>query len=157
MPRTVLVDAYNVLRNNRRYGSGSEDPSARDRFLSDLAEYASATGDHVVAVFDGHGEDADAGGGLRVVYGRERDADLVIETMAGASASETLVVSGDRALREAAARHGVVCLNPSQFVEEMTEQRRLVDDQVDGPGRRVDVEEQINPTVAEKLRRLTKP
>jgi predicted RNA-binding protein with PIN domain len=110
----LIVDGYNIihawpeLAPIVRSGNVEE---ARRRLIAMLGEYAAASGEHVIVVFDAHGRARDRGAGERidgitVVFGSSaQTADHVIERHVAIAAQRgdarsVTVATGDRLQRE---------------------------------------------------------
>ncbi len=116
-PRTILIDGSNVIRNTpalqRAERRGLE--SGRDALVRLVTARYARTSDSVIVVFDGKGMTETAhplrcGVRSRVIYtraGETADAAIVrLSEEATAAGRDPTVATDDRALREAAARHG---------------------------------------------------
>ena len=116
-----LVDGYNVIRRDpdlaQHETRGLED--GRAALLRVIAGAARASGDPFTVVFDGARRTggAPAGGQVQVVFSRPPEtADDVLRRLASQLRSGAVVVSSDRAVRDAAERAGAVAVTTEQFL-----------------------------------------
>jgi uncharacterized protein len=116
-----LVDGYNVIRRDpdlaQHETRGLED--GRAALLRVIAGAARASGDPFTVVFDGarRSGGAPAGGQVQVVFSRPPEtADDVLRRLASQLRSGAVVVSSDRAVRDAAERAGAVAVTTEQFL-----------------------------------------
>jgi len=132
-----LVDGYNVIRRDpdlaQHETRGLED--GRAALLRVIAGAARASGDPFTVVFDGarRSGGAPAGGQVQVVFSRPPEtADDVLRRLASQLRSGAVVVSSDRAVRDAAERAGAVAVTTEQFLaalESETDDERDDDDE----------------------------
>ena len=116
-----LVDGYNVIRRDpdlaQHEARGLED--GRAALLKVIAGAARVSGDPFTVVFDGarRGGGAPAGGQVQVMFSRPPEtADDVLRRLASELRSGAVVVSSDRAVRDAAERAGAVAVTTEQFL-----------------------------------------
>jgi predicted RNA-binding protein with PIN domain len=116
-----LIDGYNVIRRDPDLAS-EESRSLQDgraALLRLIAGAARASGDPFTVVFDGARREAGAPGGgqVEVVFSRPPEtADDVLRRLAAQLRSGAVVVSSDRAVRDAAERAGAAAVTVEQFV-----------------------------------------
>jgi predicted RNA-binding protein with PIN domain len=132
-----LVDGYNVIRRDpdlaQQEARGLED--GRAALLGVIAGAARVSGDPFTVVFDGarRSGGAPAGGQVQVLFSRPPEtADDVLRRLASELRSAAVVVSSDRAVRDAAERAGAVAVTAEQFLnalESETEDERDEDDE----------------------------
>jgi len=116
-----LIDGYNVIRRDpelaQHEARGLED--GRAALLRLVAGAARASGDPFTVVFDGarRAGGGPAGGQVQVVFSRPPEtADDVLRRLAAELRSGAVVVSSDRAVRDAAERAGAAAVTAEQFV-----------------------------------------
>jgi uncharacterized protein len=116
-----LIDGYNVIRRDpelaQHEARGLED--GRAALLRLVASAARTSGDAFTVVFDGarRGGGVPAGGQVQVVFSRPPEtADDVLRRLASELRSGAVVVSSDRAVRDAAERAGAAAVSAEQFV-----------------------------------------
>jgi uncharacterized protein len=116
-----LIDGYNVIRRDpelaQHEARGLED--GRAALLRLVAGAARTSGDPFTVVFDGarRGGGVPAGGQVQVVFSRPPEtADDVLRRLASELRSGAVVVSSDRAVRDAAERAGAAAVTAEQFV-----------------------------------------
>ena len=116
-----LIDGYNVIRRDpelaQHEARGLEE--GRAALLRLVAGAARASGDPFTVVFDGarRAGGLPAGGQVQVVFSRPPEtADDVLRRLAAELRSGAVVVSSDRAVRDAAARAGAAAVTAEQFV-----------------------------------------
>jgi uncharacterized protein len=117
-----LVDGYNVIRRDpdlaQHEARGLED--GRVALLRVIAGAARASGDPFTVVFDGarRSGGAAAGGQVQVMFSRPPEtADDVLRRLVGELRSGAVVVSSDRAVRDAAERAGAAAVTAEQFID----------------------------------------
>ena len=131
--RVLIVDGYNVIRNNARYASdqpdfegGSARNEPRDLLVSDVALYASGDFERATVVFDGSGNPSSTGEptrtlGVDVVFSPAGvSADSVIEKLAyraRAQGLEVVVVSSDFAVQSTVFGGGVTRMSAAAFAQ----------------------------------------
>jgi predicted RNA-binding protein with PIN domain len=120
-----LIDGYNVIRRDpelaQHEARGLED--GRAALLRLVAGAARTSGDPFTVVFDGarRGGGAPAGGQVQVMFSRPPEtADDVLRRLASELRSGAVVVSSDRAVRDAAERAGAAAVTAEQFVAAVT-------------------------------------
>jgi predicted RNA-binding protein with PIN domain len=129
-----LIDGYNVIRRDpdlaQHEAHNLED--GRAALLRLVAGAARASGDPFTVVFDGarRAGGAAAGGQVQVLFSRPPEtADDVLRRLAGELRSGAVVVSSDRAVRDAAERAGAAAVTAEQFMDAVN-----ADDIEDGDG-----------------------
>ena len=120
-----LVDGYNVIRRDpelaRHEAQNLED--GRAALLRLIAGAARASGDPFTVVFDGarRAGGGAAGGQVQVMFSRPPEtADDVLRRLASELRSGAVVVSSDRAVRDAAERAGAAAVTAEQFIDALT-------------------------------------
>jgi predicted RNA-binding protein with PIN domain len=120
-----LIDGYNVIRRDpelaQHEARGLED--GRAALLRLVAGAARTSGDPFTVVFDGarRAGGAPAGGQVQVMFSRPPEtADDVLRRLASELRSGAVVVSSDRAVRDAAERAGAAAVTAEQFVAAVT-------------------------------------
>lgn len=163
--RVVIVDGYNVIRNEERYEQVSHEALelARTGLAEALVSFAGLTGTRVILVFDGSGraggtERSTQIGGLEVWFsGSGRSADDLIERTAfelrqGQEDHEIRVVTGDYALQNTVFGDEVFCQSPVEFMKEVDDVRGSFEGK---QGRREQtIEGRIDKSVVEALEHL---
>jgi predicted RNA-binding protein with PIN domain len=116
-----LIDGYNVIRRDpelaQHEARGLED--GRAALLRLVAGAARTSGDPFTVVFDGarRAGGVPAGGQVQVMFSRPPEtADDVLRRLASELRSGAVVVSSDRAVRDAAERAGAAAVTAEQFV-----------------------------------------
>ena len=119
----IIIDGYNlirqsdVLRLHERQGL----EAGRKALVHLLAGYRRARGHRITIVFDGWlggppQEERDREAGIDIIYSRRGEkADEVIKRLARQHADETLVVTSDRPVMDAAIRAGVTAVASREF------------------------------------------
>jgi predicted RNA-binding protein with PIN domain len=119
----IIIDGYNlirqsdVLRLHERQGL----EAGRKALVHLLAGYRRDRGHRITVVFDGwlggpHQEERDREAGIDIIYSRRGEkADEVIKRLARQHADETLVVTSDRPVMDAAIRAGVTAVPSREF------------------------------------------
>jgi predicted RNA-binding protein with PIN domain len=120
-----LIDGYNVIRRDpelaQHEAQNLED--GRAALLRLIAGAARASGDPFTVVFDGARRAGGAAGGgqVQVMFSRPPEtADDVLRRLAGELRSGAVVVSSDRAVRDAAERAGAAAVTAEQFIDALT-------------------------------------
>jgi predicted RNA-binding protein with PIN domain len=138
-----LVDGYNVIRRDPVLAGHEADglEPARAALLRVVARAARTSGDAFVVVFDGARRTGapPAAGQVQVVFSRPPEtADDVLRRLAAELRSGAVVVSSDRAVRDAAVRAGAAAVTAEQFVEAVADADGEPDDveDEDAPGGR---------------------
>lgn len=156
-----LVDGYNVIRRDpelaQHEARNLED--GRAALLRVIAGAARASGDPFTVVFDGarRGGGTAAGGQVQVLFSRPPEtADDVLRRLASELRSGAVVVSSDRAVRDAAERAGAVAVTAEHFLAALDDADD-VDDAVEpsrgGNPRRASRAERAMRRVLARLRR----
>lgn len=116
-----LIDGYNVIRRDpelaQHEARGLED--GRAALLRLVAGAARTSGDPFTVVFDGarRAGGTPAGGQVEVMFSRPPEtADDVLRRLASELRSGAVVVSSDRAVRDAAERAGAAAVTAEQFL-----------------------------------------
>jgi predicted RNA-binding protein with PIN domain len=119
--RRWLVDGMNVIGSRPDRWWNDPDRAVR-RFIDELVEYAEATDDEVVVVFDRRPRDLSAGarGPIDVVFasrtGRNAADHEIAELVGEAESPETItVVTSDRALVDRVKQRGATVASASSF------------------------------------------
>lgn len=129
--KVLLVDGYNVIRNNARYASQEDDfesasmwNKARQTLVNDAALMAHGAYEHCTVVFDGAGNAASTGeprhvAGIDVMFSPAGvSADTVIERLAHDARErgfEAVVVSSDFAIQSTVFGAGVTRMSATGF------------------------------------------
>lgn len=120
-----LIDGYNVIRRDPALASRERESlqAGRQALLRLLAPAAWRTGDRFIVVFDGAGVGPVSGqsaGAVQVLFSRPGDtADHVLARLAARGGAGTVVVSSDRAVRQAAARAGAIAVTAEEFLSRL--------------------------------------
>jgi len=127
----IIIDGYNlirqsdVLRLHERQGL----ESGRKALVHLLAGYRRDRGHRITVVFDGWlggspQEERDREAGIDIIYSRRGEkADEVIKRLARQHAYETLVVTSDRPVMDAAIRAGVTAVPSGEFEARIRQSR----------------------------------
>ncbi|HET6488208.1 MAG TPA: NYN domain-containing protein [Syntrophales bacterium] len=119
----IIVDGYNlirqsdVLRLHERQGL----EAGRRALVHLLAGYRKTRGHRITVVFDGWlggppQEERDREGGIEIIYSRRGEkADEVIKRLARQRTDETMVVTADRPVMDAAIRAGATAILSREF------------------------------------------
>ena len=119
----IIVDGYNlirqsdVLRLHERQGL----EAGRKALVHLLAGYRKTRGHRITVVFDGWlggppQEERDREGGIEIIYSRRGEkADEVIKRLARQRTDETIVVTADRPVMDAAIRAGATAIPSREF------------------------------------------
>lgn len=169
--RVLIVDGYNVIRNNARYAALGADyeggagwNKAREALINDAAYFAQGDYERCTVVFDGAGNPSSSGevtkeAGIQVVFSASgTSADSVIEKLAHdarAKGLEVVVVSSDFTIQSTVFGGGVTRMSSATFglgSERAEEDWR--EDAVRPSNVKNTLAERIDPAVAEKLRRM---
>lgn len=170
--QALIVDGYNVIRNNARYSQGVDDDfeggegwnDARDVLINDAAYYAQGRFEECTVVFDGAGNPESTGetrsrAGIDVIFSAAGvSADSVIERLAHDARErglEVVVVSSDAAVQSTVYGGGVTRMSAAAFGidSERLEQDWRQDAVQPGPVKNT-IAERIDPKVAAALERL---
>jgi len=120
-----LIRQSDVLRAHERQGL----EAGRKALVHLLAGYRRATGHRITVVFDGWLggpplEERDRESGIDIIYSRRGEkADEVIKRLARAQAGETIVVTSDRPVMDAAMRAGAAAVASREFEERIRRPR----------------------------------
>ena len=124
-----LVDGMNVI-GSRPDGWWNDPDRAVRRFIDELVDYAEATGDEVVVVFDRQPRDLTPGtrGPIEVMFasrtGRNAADHDIVELVAEADSPETItVVTSDRALADRVRQRGARVAPAGSFRRRMDDTR----------------------------------
>ena len=167
--KTILfVDGYNVL--NAMFGANSMGPiaAARDHLIERLRDYAGATGQSVVAVFDAWMSERGArsteqSGNLTVVYTRRGEtADHYIERQCDEYAEkvamervEVRIATSDLVEQTVALGRGAIRVSSRELINEMEQSARGVRQiQRNTAVKRRTIMDALPADVAEKLERM---
>ena len=127
----IIVDGYNlirqsdVLRLHERQGL----EAGRKALVHLLAGYRRSRGHRITVVFDGWlggppQEERDRETGIDIIYSRRGEkADEVIKRLARQHADETVVVTSDRPVMDAAVRAGVTAIASREFETRIRQSR----------------------------------
>lgn len=127
----LIIDGYNlirqsdVLRSHERQGL----EAGRKALIRMLAGYRRVMGHRITVVFDGWlggppQEERDREAGIEIIYSRRGEkADEVIKRLARQHAEESMVVTSDRPVMDAAARAGVTAIASREFEERVRRAR----------------------------------
>lgn len=171
--KVLIVDGYNVIRNNGRYadlGADYNDDAwnkARETLINDAALFANRDYERCTVVFDGAGNVFSQGvpakrAGIQVVFSPSGvSADSVIEQLAHDAREEgfeVVVVSSDMTIQSTVFGGGVTRMSASAFSshsevleEEWHDSRERVRSKEKNT-----VEGRIDPDVAAKLRAMVR-
>ncbi len=123
MASTWIIDAFNVIRQSRDLVliEAKNFEQAQQELISRLKEFAQASGEKVICVFD-HGGSAEFHrqekyhGPVRALFTRGGEiADEVIVELAGQKKHAAIVVSSDRKVVEASQKLGASTMNSLEF------------------------------------------
>ena len=169
--KVLLVDGYNVIRNNSRYvglGADYNDDAwnkAREALINDAALMANQDYERCTVVFDGAGNVNSEGipkkkAGIQVVFSPSGvSADSVIEQLAHDAREEGLevvVVSSDFTIQSTVFGGGVTRMSAAAF----SNVSEVLEEEWHDAGERVrsktknTLGDRIDPDVAEKLRAM---
>ncbi len=163
----LIVDGYNVIRNNRRYdGLGSDyDGSqawnkAREAVINDAALLAGSDYEKCTVVFDGAGNAQSTGRpkkqiGVDVIFSPAGvSADSVIEKLAHDAREqgfEVVVVSSDFTIQSTVFGGGVTRMSASSFASTSDELEQTWKEEKDKPVVKNTLAERIDPDTLAKL------
>lgn len=149
MPRTLVLDAYNIINAWPELMQVAENGMdlARDKLIEIMVNYSGFTGDKIKVVFDAHQVKKGKGNkenidGVEVVYTKYGEtADQYIEKMAReVSLSELYVVTGDQLEQRVTFGHGASRMTPHELITQitsaMTDMQEVADPQ-NSPGTRL--------------------
>jgi predicted RNA-binding protein with PIN domain len=116
-----LIDGYNVIRRDPALGAHDAHAleDGRQALLRVIAGAARVSGDAFTVVFDGarRAGGVAPGGQVQVVFSRPPEtADDVLRRLAAQLRSGAVVVSSDRAVRDAAERAGAATVTAERFL-----------------------------------------
>ena len=130
----LIIDGYNVIRNNNRYAglgldyeSGRGWNKAREALINDAAHFAQDSYERCVVVFDGGGNPESSGqpaieAGIEVIFSPTGvSADAVIERLAHDAREqglEAVVVSSDFAIQSTVYGGGVTRMSAAAFASD---------------------------------------
>ncbi len=174
MPRRqiLIVDGYNVIRNNERYTALGEDfgsevwNKARQTLVNDAAYYAQGTYERCTVVFDGAGNPFSQGkprhvAGVDVIFSPAGvSADTVIEKLAHEARDngyEAVVVSSDLTIQSTVFGNGVSRMSANNFGGASQAMERDWREQSHGAPEKMTLADRLDPKTAEKLRRMLHP
>jgi predicted RNA-binding protein with PIN domain len=125
-----VVDGMNVIGSRLDRWWNDPDRAVR-RFIDELADYAEATRDEVIVVFDRRPQDVTTGmhGPIEVMFasrtGRNAADHEIAELVAGAESPETItVVTSDRALADRVKQRGARVAPAGSFRRRMDDAAR---------------------------------
>lgn len=135
--QVLIVDGYNVIRNNERYAGlgidyegGAGWNKAREALINDAAQLAQESYERCTVVFDGAGNPASTGvptraAGIDVVFSPAgKSADTVIERLAHDAREEgfeVMVVSSDLTIQSTVFGGGVTRMSAAGFAIDTVE------------------------------------
>ena len=135
--RVLIIDGYNVIRNNKRYlGLGCDFDGketwnkAREALINDASVMSADDFNRIVVVFDGAGNSFSDGkptnkAGVEVIFSPSgTDADSVIEKLAldiRKNGGQALVVSSDYNIQKTVFGGGITRMSASAFASESEE------------------------------------
>jgi uncharacterized protein len=128
----IIVDGYNLIRQSDllRLHERQGLEAGRKALIYLLAGYRKTRGHRITVVFDGWLggpplEERDREAGIEIIYSRRGEkADEVIKRLARQRTDETIVVTADRPVMDAAIRAGATAI-PSREFEARIRQIRL--------------------------------
>jgi len=161
--RVLIVDGYNVIHASDRYTRLAERDmdAARERLLADVASYSHGEMDATI-VFDGasnaasKGEPHEAAGVTVVFSAYGRDADAVIEELAGRhrrSGDDVTVVTSDAQTQWVVLGQGAGRLSSAGFVESLERQDAELEESTPSGSRRATISERLDESTREALSR----
>lgn len=166
--QVLIVDGYNVIRNNDRYSgalpdydSGDAWNDAREKLINDAAYFASGTYEHCTVVFDGAGNVTSTGepqqkAGIDVIFSPVgTSADSVIEKLAHDAREqglEVVVVSSDFTIQSTVYGGGVTRMSAAGFGLRSEQLEKDWHHDAQRPANvKNTIAERIDPEVARKL------
>lgn len=154
--RLLVVDGYNLLHADDTYReiARRDIDAARRRLVDDVAVFASGRYEAVV-VFDGGGPDPGAPRGVRVEFSGNSEADTIVEALAFAAREQSrpcLVVTSDRATRDAVLGRGVDTITSATMLEHLEESAAEWREAL-GRDHKVTIAERLDPVVRAELER----
>ncbi len=139
----IVIDGYNlirqsdVLRIHERQGL----EAGRKALIHLMAGYRKVKGHRVTVVFDGWlsgppQEERDREAGIDIIYSRRGEkADEVIKRLARQQADETVIVTSDRPVMDAAIRAGATAIPSREFEARIRQTRNAPVQGAIGPGK----------------------
>lgn len=170
--RVLIIDGYNVIRNNGRYSFDEADYSggegwniAREALINDAAYYADKEYERCTVVFDGGGNPSSAGkpqkkAGIEVVFSPAGiTADSVIEKLAHDARDEgfeVVVVSSDFTIQSTVFGGGVTRMSAAGFghASQRLEEEWRTEPTASAKTVKNTLAERLDPATAEKLRKM---
>ena len=171
----IIIDGYNLIRQSdtlRRFERFSLE-EGRNQLIRRLVEYKKNRGYKITVVFDGwidgsFREEHLREGGIGIIYSRQGEkADEVIKRLTEKGGSETVVVTSDRAVADAAVKSGGVAISSPEFEMKMAIEQMdctLLDDALEdddasrtlstkkkGPARRLSKRKRVTRRTLKKL------
>ena len=164
MARVLIVDGYNVIHAAPRYKSliDVDIDTARANLINDVALYAEGSFSATV-VFDGATNPYSDGiarevAGVYVIFSPHgSDADSVIEDLAGRyckKGDRVTVVTSDSETQWVVVGQGATRVSSAEFISELIETDEEYADHAPKNLQRVGVEDRIDPSVREALKRI---
>jgi uncharacterized protein len=119
----IIIDGYNLIRQSDvlRLHERQSLEAGRKALVHLLAGYRKTRGHRITVVFDGWlsgppQEERDREAGIEIIYSRRGEkADEVIKRLARQHADETIIVTSDRPVMEAAIRSGATAIPSREF------------------------------------------
>ena len=119
----IIIDGYNLIRQSDilRLHERQGLEAGRKALIHLLSGYRRSRGHRITVVFDGWlggppQEERDREAGIDIIYSRRGEkADEVIKRLARQHADETIVVTSDRPVMDAAIRAGVTAVASREF------------------------------------------
>jgi predicted RNA-binding protein with PIN domain len=119
----IIVDGYNLIRQSDvlRLHERQSLEAGRKALVHLLTGYRRARGHRITVVFDGWlsgpaQEERDREAGIDIIYSRRGEkADEVIKRLARQHADETIIVTSDRPVMDAAIRSGATAIPSREF------------------------------------------
>ena len=150
----LVVDGYNLLHADHAYRelAHRDLEAARRRLVDDVSVFAAGRFEAVV-VFDGGGPDPGAVAGVRVEFSGHGEADTIVEALAFRSRDETrpcVVVTSDRATRDAVLGRGVDVISSAKMLEHLDESAEEWRES-SGRGHRVTIADRLDPETRARL------
>ncbi|MFQ5893670.1 MAG: NYN domain-containing protein [Nitrospinota bacterium] len=125
MSLDLIIDGYNLLFSTDLVEGSGNLEGLRRALLQTLERYQAVRGHHVTVVFDGTHEgpastETTHGRRLRVVFSHQgQTADEAIQQRLAGLRTETIVVTSDRALEQAASATGAVVVPVDTFASKV--------------------------------------
>jgi hypothetical protein len=119
----IIIDGYNLIRQSDvlRLHERQSLEAGRKALVHLLAGYRKTRGHRITVVFDGWlsgppQEERDREAGIEIIYSRRGEkADEVIKRLARQHADETIIVTSDRPVMDAAIRSGATAIPSREF------------------------------------------